>query len=211
MPSGGERHERETDARQPRARAQLPPCIHAKTCWDSSKFKSCFYIYILHCSEWLQSAEAMENQVSPAACLWRLAICSLATSTGEWSIFPIKRDFSFRSCLPPALFFSFAHARCSIRAQTAPKNPLFRRSHQLFVQFTDTTHTHMVFFFFLRLPAISAWFYTISHSDNSEENLFFHCQRSVLRQLSSVLTSVDPATLGQFRGGAANLVFPTVF
>lgn len=67
------------------------------------------------------------------------------------------------------------------------------------------------FFFFLSLLAISAWFYTLSHSDISEENLLFYWQCSVLCQLSSVLTPLDPAALGQlFRGGAANLTFPTV-
>ena len=86
---------------------------------------------------------------------------------------PSTGDFSFRSCLPPALSFSFAYARCIIRAQTTHKTPLLRLSHRVFVRFTDAAHTTW-FFFFLSLLAISAWFYTLSHSDISEENLFFH-------------------------------------
>lgn len=60
---------------------------------------------------------------------------------------PSNGDFSFRSRLPPALFFSFAHAHCIIRAQTTRKTSLLRLSHWGFVQFTDTARIHMVFLF----------------------------------------------------------------
>lgn len=159
--------------------------------------------------------------------LWTTAMCS---SNGESSL---PRSLKFHDlqighyhkqviCFPPAME-TFHSAPDSLL-------PSFSASHMLtaslelrqllrlhcwgcligFLSNSQALPIFTWFFFFLSFLAISAWFYMLSHSDVSEETLFFHWQCFDFCQLSSVLTSGDPAALGQFRGGAANLPFPTV-
>lgn len=191
-----------------KSKAHPPPRARANTGWDSSKFKSCGCIYVLQCSEWLQCAEATENQVSPEA--WSFTICKLATITSRWSLFPPAME-TFHSG-PDSLLPSFS-ASHMLTASSELRQLVRLHCGGCLIGFLSNSQTLPIFtwfFFFLSFLAISAWFYMLSHSDISEEILFFHWQCSVFCQLSSVLTSGDPAALGQFRGGAANLPFPTV-